>query len=167
MMFAKAASSIDKDQPRHASLRSKVSAALKPKRHSQFPAIAPSGFQSECSTLVNFAVEDVLIKEDDQLDFETEDYMLDAENSAWSNGKYSVSSYSKTQKRGRASQRVLVALPETEVLGVENSAWVTGKSSASPATTKTRSRFFSSNRPAQVMSGVEPEYLDPEDRAWM
>ncbi|TFK88895.1 hypothetical protein K466DRAFT_585136 [Polyporus arcularius HHB13444] len=166
MMFAKTASSIDKDQPRHASLRSKVSAALKPKRNSQFPAIAPSGFQSECSTLVDFAVEDALIKEDGELDFETEEYMLDAENSAWSTGKYSVSSYSKKQKRG-ASQRVLVALPETEVLGVENSAWVTGKSGVSPATTKIRSRFFSSNRPVQVTSGMEPEYLDPEDRAWM
>ncbi|RPD64712.1 hypothetical protein L226DRAFT_528913 [Lentinus tigrinus ALCF2SS1-7] len=165
MMFNKDASSIDKDQLRHASLRSRVSAigaALKPKRHAQFPAaIAPSEFQSECSTLVDFAVEDVLVKEDDQLHFETEDYMLDAENSAWANGKYS-----KKQKRGRVSQHVLIALPEqTEALGIENSAWGTGKTNDSPS--KTRIRIFSPNRSAQATSGVEPEYLDPEDRAWM
>ena len=48
---------------------------------------------------------------------------------------------------------------QTEALGTENSAWITGKPSGSPATTKTRIRMFSSNRPAQATSGVEVRVL--------
>ena len=38
--------------------------------------------------------------------------MLEAENSAWATGKYTVSPRSKKSKHSRASQRVLVTLPE-------------------------------------------------------
>ncbi|KAI0714747.1 hypothetical protein C8Q76DRAFT_727926 [Earliella scabrosa] len=169
-MFAKDASSIDKDQLRP-SLRSRVSAfgaVLKPKRHAQYPsAIIPSVPQSECSTLVDFAIEDVLIKQDDELDFETEEYMLEAENSAWATGKYTVSPRSKKSKHSRPSQRVLVTLPESQLIDAENSAWVAPRATEAHTTTKARTRFFSSSRTDKGTSGIEPEYIDPEDRAWM
>ncbi|KAI0756217.1 hypothetical protein C8Q80DRAFT_1090694 [Daedaleopsis nitida] len=163
-MFVKNASSIDKDQLRP-SLRSRVSAlgaTLRPRRHGQYPsAIVPSTPQSECSTLVDFPIDDYLIKQDEELDFETEetDY-LDAENSAWANGKHTVRS-PKNQKHTRASQRVL-----TTTLDAENCAWTTASHTAQvPA--KSRARFFATARTEKAVSGIEPEYLDPEDRAWM
>ncbi|KAI1790972.1 hypothetical protein LXA43DRAFT_890134, partial [Ganoderma leucocontextum] len=168
MMLNQDASSGNKDLLRP-SLRSRVSAfgaALKPKRNATHPsAIVPSAPQSECSTLVEFAIEDVLIKEDTAVEFATEDYMLDADNSAWANGKFSVSPSPKKQKATRAA--TLVPFSQTHVLDSENTAWATARPTASQPITKSRSRFFGSNRPALGASGVEPEYLDPEDRAWM
>ncbi|EJF67368.1 hypothetical protein DICSQDRAFT_176995 [Dichomitus squalens LYAD-421 SS1] len=166
-MFTKDASSNDKELPR-SSLRNKVSAfgaAIKPKRNGSSRLIAPSAPQSECSTLVEFAIEDVFIKEDAALEFETEDYMLDADNTAWANGKFSVSSFPQRQKAARANHSALTPLPE--FLDAENTAWGTARPTVSQPIAKSRGRFLSSSRPVLGTSGVEPEYLDPDDRAWM
>ncbi|PIL31257.1 hypothetical protein GSI_05955 [Ganoderma sinense ZZ0214-1] len=163
-MFNQDASSNDKDLLRP-SLRSKVSAlgaALKSQKRN---AIVPSAPQSECSTLVDFAIEDVLLKEDSAVEFETEDYMLDADNSAWATGKFSISPSPKKHKAARAT--VTVPPSQTHVLDSENTAWATARPTASQPVTKSRTRFFGSGRPALRAPGVEPEYLDPEDRAWM
>ncbi|KAM5539929.1 hypothetical protein V8D89_006432 [Ganoderma adspersum] len=165
MMFNQDASSTDKDLLRP-SLRSRVSAlgaALKSKRN----AIVPSAPQSECSTLVDFAIEDVSIKEDTVVEFETEDYMLDADNSAWATGKFSISSSPSPKKQKAARAAITVPFSQTHVLDSENTAWATTRPAASQPVTKSRSRFFGSGRSALGVSGVEPEYLDPEDRAWM
>ncbi|TBU37488.1 hypothetical protein BD309DRAFT_1084654 [Dichomitus squalens] len=180
-MFTKDASSNDKELPR-SSLRNKVSAfgaAIKPvntthlstppppvmKRNGSSRLIAPSAPQSECSTLVEFAIEDVFIKEDAALEFETEDYMLDADNTAWANGKFSVSSFPQRQKAARANHSALTPLPE--FLDAENTSWGTARPTVSQPMAKSRGRFLSSSRPVLGTSGVEPEYLDPDDRAWM
>ncbi|KAH9914647.1 uncharacterized protein BXZ73DRAFT_54856 [Epithele typhae] len=167
-MFTKEASSIDKDQLR-SSLRSKVSAfgaALKPKRHGQYtPEFALSTPQSERSTLVDFIVEDVLINEEDDYEYKTEEYMLDADNSAWGTGKYTIARVSKKSKRAPCEECLA---PQSELLVDENTAW---GAAVPQVSNKLRFRLFSTRnsqvQPAPATSGVEPEYLDPEDRAWM
>ncbi|KAI0800487.1 hypothetical protein C8Q74DRAFT_1364213 [Fomes fomentarius] len=175
MMFTKDASTIDNKDQSRSSLRSRVSAfgaALKPvnilsvlslnrcttpKRNVQYAsAIVPSVPQSECSTLVDFAIDDVPIEEADELDFETEEYMLEAENSAWANGKYCAASRTKKAKYARASQRVLVTLPETtQLIDAEHSAWVTSVANGAQTATKSRTRFFSTSCTNKATSGIE------------
>ncbi|CDO74412.1 hypothetical protein BN946_scf184867.g10 [Trametes cinnabarina] len=103
--------------------------------------IIPSTPQSECSTLVDFAIEDLLAKEEDEDEAITDEYMLESDNSAWSNGRYTPAQ---------------VPANRDELLSSENAAWVTARPSARQAKPKTRSWFAAGrNNQAMSMTGCE------------
>ncbi|KAI0778908.1 hypothetical protein BD413DRAFT_121581 [Trametes elegans] len=176
--------SSDKDHPR-ATLKARVQAALMPRRRIQSSsAIMPSAPQSECSTLVDFAVGDSLVEQQEEQEDDvsaahchpvasagldavlllqkTEDCLLDAENSAWSSGRYTAS---RAAEKHACVHIQYARRPETqnELLPDENTAWASSR----PHTTgsQMRTRFGTSSHRPRAFSGVE--MLDPEDRAWM
>ncbi|OSD00917.1 hypothetical protein PYCCODRAFT_649962 [Trametes coccinea BRFM310] len=140
------------------------------RRHIQSSSvIIPSTPQSECSTLVDFAIEDVLIKDEDEDEEEviqTDEYMLDSDNSAWARGNHTPAKASKNRVRVRV-QYASGPVSQDELLSADNSAWVAGRPCASQPKPKTRSWFAAAGRHDQAITGCEPEMLDPEDRAWM
>ncbi|KAI0354727.1 hypothetical protein OH77DRAFT_1437402 [Trametes cingulata] len=167
-VFNNNASNNDKDQPRSSlknRVQSRLQAALMPRRHIQSSSvISPSTPDSECSTLVDFPIAHFLIEDPvDEEDVDAKDYVLDAENSAWSTGKYSSCKTSKRHAVGRV--QYLRPCSQGQLLCAENSAWVAARPCASE--NKLRPRYATSCRHPQATSGIEPEMLDPEDRAWM
>ncbi|KAI0640187.1 hypothetical protein C8Q77DRAFT_1153076 [Trametes polyzona] len=168
MVFSSNASNNDKDHSR-ATLKSRVQSrlqtALMPRRHIQSSTvIVPSVPQSECSTLVDFAIDDTLIKQEvEEIEDDAEDYMLDADNSAWSTGKYTPSKASKRYAGVRVHVREVPS--QDQLLSADNSAWVAARPSA--AQTNSRAWFATAGRRPQATPVVQAQMLDPEDRAWM
>jgi len=131
MTFSKAPYTADKDQLRSfkSRVQLKINSTLRPRSQPSFVSSpTSSAMQSECSTLVDFVIDEV---EDDieELNDATE---LDSENSAWlHDAPRSVKSHPQSKSR----------------------------------------RLFRSTRARQTKptnpSGIEPQMLDPEDRAWM
>ncbi|OBZ68415.1 RuvB-like helicase 2 [Grifola frondosa] len=169
-VFNKDACNNDKDQLR--SLKSRVQrrlgSTLKPRRDTQYTAaITPSTPQSECSTLVNFITEDVFANEECAL--ETADGpCLDEEDLAWGMGKHSTLAGRKRLASHKC--RVFIhtdVLSEDQMIDQDNRAWVNSLTTAD-ALAKPKTKFSSmSNRSSKVSgrTGVQPELLDPEDRA--
>ncbi|KAL1951040.1 hypothetical protein VTO73DRAFT_189 [Trametes versicolor] len=168
MVFSSNTSSNDKDQPRSTlktRVQSRLQTALMPRRHIQSSTvILPSGPQSECSTLVDFPIDDALLKQqiDEEEDY-TEDYMLDADNSAWSTGKYTPSKASKRYAGARIAMKS--TLSQDHLLSADNSAWVAARPCA--AQTKSRTWYATTGRHPQAAPAFQAQLLDPEDRAWM
>ncbi|KAI9066513.1 hypothetical protein FKP32DRAFT_1565726 [Trametes sanguinea] len=170
-VFSNNASGNDKDQLRatvRTRMQSRLQTVLMPRRHIQSSSvIIPSTPQSECSTLVDFVVDDVLIKDGDEEEAtQADEYMLDSDNSAWSSGKHTPAKASKNRVRVRV-QYASGPVPQDELLSADNSAWVAGRPCASQPKPKMRSWFAAAGRHNQAITGCEPEMLDPEDRAWM
>ncbi|KAI0370004.1 hypothetical protein BV20DRAFT_966988 [Pilatotrama ljubarskyi] len=138
-----------------------------PRRHSQSSlVISPSTPDSECSTLVDFPIAHFLIKDSvDEEDLDIEDYVLDADNSAWSTGKYMPCKASKRHAGSRA-KHLRGPCSETQLLSAENSAWV-APARPCASESKSRPRYATTCRHPQATSAVQAEMLDPEDRAWM
>ncbi|KAI8981335.1 hypothetical protein BD414DRAFT_492347 [Trametes punicea] len=174
MVFIGNASGSDKDQSRStlkSRMQSRLQTAFMPqRRHIQSSsAIIPSAPQSECSTLVDFTIEDVAIEEEDNEAVVTENDVLHDDNSAWSNGKhYPVKAF---KNRGHIHHQYASGqMSQDELLGTDNSAWVgAAPSSASSRQYKVKLRpwFTTGHRHSEHLVGCEPEMLDVEDRAWM
>ncbi|KAI0652620.1 hypothetical protein C8Q79DRAFT_111633 [Trametes meyenii] len=166
MVFKYDASGSDKVQPR-VTLKSRVQAALMPRRHIQSStAILSSTSESECSTLVDFAIGDALFREDDSKENVAEEYVLDPDNSAWSRCAYTSPKASKKHGRARI-QYASGGVTQDELLGPDNSSWMPACPQTPQTQPKLRTWFPSSPRNPYVTSGIEPQMLDPEDRAWM
>ncbi|KAI0830836.1 hypothetical protein BC628DRAFT_1416334 [Trametes gibbosa] len=167
MVFSNNASGSDKDQLRSTlktRVQSRLQTALMPRRHIQSSTlIAPSVPQSECSTLVDFAIDDPSAMEhfDEETD-DAEDCVLDADNSAWSMGRYTSSKASKRPAGARV--QVKAVLSQDQLLSAENSAWVATRPCASQA--KSRTWFASASRHLQLTLTFQAQMLEPEDRAW-
>ncbi|KAH9854333.1 hypothetical protein C2E23DRAFT_69420 [Lenzites betulinus] len=164
MVFSSNASGIDKDQPRSTlktRVQSRLQTALMPRRHIQSSTlIAPSMSQSECSTLVDFVIDDAPTKVDEESD-EVDDYMLEADNTAWTTGKYTPSKGHKKY----ADVRVQVNPVPPQLLSADNSAWVVNRPCASQP--KSRTWFATTSRHPQPTPTYQAQMLDAEDRAWM
>jgi len=102
---------------------------------------------------------DYILEEDEQ-----DDSLLEEENCAWTRGKPRLP---KSTQSHRSSARNFVRSPQqAEMIDMEDRAW------AMPGKTSRRTglpSFAASVRRAKVPnpSGIQPELLDPEDRAWM
>ncbi|KAI0326761.1 hypothetical protein GY45DRAFT_1328522 [Cubamyces sp. BRFM 1775] len=161
----------DKDQPRSTlknRVQSRIQTVLLPRRHIQSGSvILPSAPQSECSTLVDFAIDNGAIKEDNDVEeAEAEEFVLGDDNSAWSNGRYKHAKATKKYGRMRIAY-VNSTMSQDALLDADNTAWVASTHCATQPTTKTRTWFTAVNRQPQGGTGCQPEMLDPEDRAWM
>ncbi|KAI0673897.1 hypothetical protein C8Q78DRAFT_1076851 [Trametes maxima] len=168
MVFKHDASNNDKDQPR-ATLKRRVQAALMPRRHIQSSTVIISSTpESECNTLVDFPIGNTLITEDDKEDVEADEYVLDPDNCAWTTGRYASTKASKKYGCAQVQCGYTYDLSQDELLDTDNSAWATALPQAPPiCQPKSRTWFPSSGRRPQATSGIEPQMLDPEDRAWM
>ncbi|KAK7695244.1 hypothetical protein QCA50_002434 [Cerrena zonata] len=156
----------DKDQLRllKGSVQSKLRSAFKPRYRSRSgSALTLATVDSECSTLINFNVDDCLAECEPEED-ERPEYLLESDNSAWARGKPKNIPPPGLQKPVRSSDRSKVF--QAEMIDEEDRAWNTPRKSMKEA----RKGFISTitgrhNPPRQVHD--RSEMLDAEDRAWM
>ncbi|KAJ8472524.1 hypothetical protein ONZ51_g8454 [Trametes cubensis] len=161
----------DKDQPRPTlknRVQSRIQTVLLPRRHIQSGSvILPSVPQSECSTLVDFAIDSATLKEDNEPEeAETEEYVLEDDNSAWSNGQYKRAKATKKYGCMRISY-VSEPVSQDALLDADNTAWVAATRYPTQSIAKGRTWFAAVSKQSQGTMGCQPEMLDPEDRAWM
>ncbi|KAL4247388.1 hypothetical protein ABKN59_008047 [Abortiporus biennis] len=164
-----------KDQLRLLKNAARIPSALKSyhRQHSfdGESVISPSRSDSECSTLVDFTTGDnakdlskFILEEE-----EGNDYRLEEENTAWMHE-------SRYQQKKRRQQTVLHPHrphdAPAQMLDEEDRAW-TMPSKPIKNHTKATVGFLNSftgrrhKTPTINRSGIQAEYLDPEDRAWV
>jgi len=164
----------DRDQLRSLknAVQSRLSSTFRYRRESRFSCetvIAPSAPQSECSTLVdyvpscNFKDTSEYILEDEQ-----DDWLLEEENCAWTRGKPRAPK--PTQRRHRQSSRGVTHPLQSEMINAEDRAWaMPGKPPKNSSKLPCFPSFSVAGRRTKAPnpSGIEPQLLDPEDRAWV
>ncbi|KAI0079558.1 hypothetical protein K474DRAFT_591797 [Panus rudis PR-1116 ss-1] len=136
-------------------------------------SISPTILHSECSTLVDFAV-DPFPTEEYSLGSAEEDYvdnnsrLLTNDNSAWLRKKAQAGISISKHRRSRRRQTAKV--DNAEMIDVDDRAWAmpTNEPAKFNSPRKVLSGLMSRKQKAQQSPcGLKPELIDLEDRAWM
>jgi len=158
----------NKDQLR--SFKSRLHSTFRPRRNTlaeQDMSITPSPTDSECSTLIDFANEDVEAKGISGMNSEeeaTRAVMLEEENCSWVDER-AYNAPLRTSQSSRSTTRHVYS-GASDMIDEDDRAWCMPSKQAKIKSSPLFS-LASRRQKATGRSGLEPEMLDPEDRAWM
>ncbi|TCD67900.1 hypothetical protein EIP91_011834 [Steccherinum ochraceum] len=168
-------SSDSKDQLRSlkSAMQSRIGSTFRPRRNTLVGRVAsttPSPTDSECSTLIDFNLDEAEVKPISGVIYEDDTdraIMLEEDNCAWVDERAYNASLNPTRPvRARTSQGQQVFSGPSDMIDEEDRAWCMPSKQAKPKSS-TLFSFSPRRQKAVARGGLEPEMLDEEDRAWM